>query len=48
MSLEAADSETFNQYMRLCKRIAYECPIEHISDTFYRLLDNYKVSYTRF
>ena len=32
---------TFNQYLRLCKRIAYECPIKHISDTFYRLLVHY-------
>ena len=26
------------------KRIAYECPITHIADTFYRLLNNYVVS----
>ena len=35
---------TFNQYLRLCKRIAYECPIQHISDTFFRLLVQYVVS----
>jgi len=26
------------------KRIAYECPITHIADTFYRLLNHYVVS----
>ena len=35
---------TFNQYLRLCKRIAYDTPILHISDTFYRLLVHYVVS----
>ena len=32
-------------YLRLAKHIAYECPIVHISDTFYKLLHKHVVSF---
>lgn len=35
---------TFNQYLRLVKRIAYHSPIIYIADTFYKLLNTYAVS----
>ena len=33
-------------YLRLAKQIAYECPITHISDTFYKLLHKHVVGYS--
>ena len=34
-------------YLRLAKQIAYECPITHISDTFYKLLHKHVVGYNQ-
>lgn len=40
-SLVQNDAKHFNYVLRVAKRIAYECPIVHISDTFYILLRRY-------
>jgi len=34
----------FNTNLRLVKRIAFECPVTHISDTFFKLLMKFVVS----
>jgi len=36
----------FNTYLRLVKRIAYNCPVTHISDTFFKLLLKFIVSFS--
>ena len=33
----------FNYYLKVMKRIAYECPLTHISDTFFVVFYQYKV-----
>jgi hypothetical protein len=41
--------EEMNQLINLCKRIAYNCPVAHISDTFFTLmkLNRPKADYIR-
>ena len=34
----------FNYYLKVIKRVAFECPIIHISDAFYILFSKYVVS----
>ena len=41
---QTRECRVFNQYLLLVKHLAFDCPIAHIADVFYRLLNEYIVS----